>query len=173
MYALGVVELRGITDPNNDKSHVPINSIHPHRNPVRPWCRACGPAYILTPMKTPTIGQLLYSLNVGNSARTRPQELTPVLVRKVGRKYFTCSPPDSSEWANVTYHLEDWREKSEYSPNSKLYESNRQWLDEVESEKIFTRLRETFSCRYSHKIPLLTLREIEALVDSFNPIDKK
>ena len=40
-------------------------------------------------MKTkPVVGQVLYSLNVGNAARNCGQVLTPVTVVSVGRKYF-------------------------------------------------------------------------------------
>lgn len=40
---------------------------------------------------TPQVGQTLYSLNIGNAARNCEQKLKPVIVRKVGRKYFECS----------------------------------------------------------------------------------
>ncbi len=58
-------------------------------------------------MVKPAVGQVLYSLNVGNAARGRERVLTPVVVIKVGRKYFTCRPEGKDSWADVQYHLSD------------------------------------------------------------------
>ena len=37
----------------------------------------------------PTLGQKVFSLNIGNNARHVPQVLSPATVSKVGRKYFS------------------------------------------------------------------------------------
>ena len=66
-------------------------------------------------MRRPKVGETLYALN------TRRQVLKPVVVTKVGRKYFTA---DSQR-----FHLSTWRS---YSVNTMLYESKQAWKDEME-----------------------------------------
>lgn len=115
-------------------------------------------------MKTkPTVGQTLYSLNIGNSARHRPAELTPVTVRSVGRKYFACS---SDEYpTNLTqFHCDDWREKTEYGKNQSLYASKQEWLDEKESSRIHDEIVKAFDRWTGRRFPLSTLRQIHALI---------
>lgn len=122
--------------------------------------------------QTPTVGQILYSLNVGNAARRTEQKLTPVTVVKVGRKYFTCVPvgSESYRYLNTEYHLEDWREKSEFTPNSALYESEQEWLDKKERSRICKMLREVFSGEYSCRhISLDDLRSIESVARDGKP----
>ena len=89
---------------------------------------------------TPTIGQTLYSLNVGNAARRIPQTLKPVVVTKVGRKYFTVG----EGWRATEYHLHDWREKSDYMANSRLYASEQEYADEKETSEICGRIAKAF-----------------------------
>lgn len=38
----------------------------------------------------PKVGDVLYSLSIGNASRFTEQKLTQVKVTKVGRKYFHC-----------------------------------------------------------------------------------
>lgn len=88
-------------------------------------------------MKKPELGQILYSLNIGNAARHREQKLTPVEVVKVGRKYFSCRPLGSNDkWAETQYHLKNWQEKTEYLANSCLYESQKEFEEANEATKI-------------------------------------
>ncbi len=49
-------------------------------------------------MRKPTVGETLYSLNIGNATRGKVQKLTPVKVLKVGRKYFTTGVECGPEW---------------------------------------------------------------------------
>jgi hypothetical protein len=76
--------------------------------------------------KKPSVGDTLFSLNIGNAARNCEQVLTPVVVTKVGRRYFYTE----EGWSRRAYHLSDWREKSNYTPNSELYATRQSWEDE-------------------------------------------
>jgi hypothetical protein len=116
-------------------------------------------------MNKPTVGQILYSLNVGNSARGCEQKLTPSEVIKVGRKYFTCKKTASPDWdKGGQFHLSDWHERSHYSANEQLFESEQKYLDHVESNKIKVRLREFFE--WNIKLSLKSLREIQTIIDN-------
>jgi hypothetical protein len=110
---------------------------------------------------TPTIGQTLYSLNVGNAARRVPQTLTPVIVTKVGRKYFTTG----EGWQATQYHIGDWREKTDFSPNSHLYASEQEYADEKESDELCRRIGKAFEYgRNAKALPLEALRRIEGII---------
>lgn len=116
--------------------------------------------------RKPIVGETLFGLNVGNAAINRPQTLTPVVVKKVGRKYFTCGPPDSdSRFLESTHYIDSWREKTEYSQTRRLYENEQEWADERESLKLTEEIRRVF-CGYGHcGLKLDALRAIKAILD--------
>jgi hypothetical protein len=113
----------------------------------------------------PQVGQTLYSLNVGNMARNVKQELTPVIVRKVGRKYFDCSSERSPNYVK-RYHLDSWKEKTEYSVDSMLYADPQEWSDEKEAGDITSMVRKTFDSRTGTAVPLAKLRQIRDILKS-------
>ena len=121
-----------------------------------------------TMTEKPKVGQTLYSLNIGNAARHKKQELTPVVVTKVGRKYFTAG-----EGRRVTqYHLDSWREKSEYTPDSRLFVSRQAWEDEKEINRIGRKIYKSFPFGENrHKISLKNLRIIEQFLDEMEVDD--
>ena len=112
----------------------------------------------------PKVGQVLYSLNVGNAARNRKQVLTPVTVKKVGRKYFTAGDPDKP-WGDTQFHISDWKEKSKYSASHHLFEREQDWLDEKEAGEIVKQIRDAFDWR-SPQLPLGVLRQIRDLLNT-------
>lgn len=116
-------------------------------------------------MKKPEVGQILYSLNVGNAARHCDQKLEKVIVTKVGRKYFTCT---REGWRHGTEYLIDgWREKTDYSASSVLYASKEEWEDEKESNHICKTISESFEYgRNRMKLPLEKLRAIADIINS-------
>ena len=95
-------------------------------------------------MKKPEVGQVLYSLNIGNASRNTEQKLTEVVVQKVGRKYFTCGKVGCSDWMTTQYYLDTWNEKSEYSANSCLYVSRQEYEDEKETSDICRLIYQSF-----------------------------
>lgn len=115
----------------------------------------------------PAVGQTLYSLNVCNAARNCDQVLTPVIVAKVGRKYFTAEPQDHP-WKSANYHLGSWRQKTEYAADSELFADPKEWEDQKAAEQITKRIRDNFS---HYSIPSQTLdqlRRISAILDEPN-----
>lgn len=112
-------------------------------------------------MNKPKVGDKLFSLNVGNRARYSPQELTPVTVEKVGRKYFYCTTGKHSH--QTRYNINNWIEATGFTPTSKLYKSKQQWEDEKESKEICSLIKESFEYgRNKKSLPLAALRRIKA-----------
>lgn len=114
-------------------------------------------------MEKPKVGQILYSLNVENAARGREQVLTPVKVVKVGRKYFTCKE-NGSPW-KTQYHIDGWREKTDYPPNSKLYRNPQEWEDEKQSDTLLNGIRIAFRLWSGKKYTLDQLRRIKEIME--------
>jgi hypothetical protein len=108
----------------------------------------------------PTIGQTLFSLNVGNTARRGvEQKLTKMTVTKVGSKYFYCVPEG---WrTEVCFRISDWRENTEFCSNHHLYETEQQYLDEKEAADIFSWLRESYFAVFAQN--KLTLEQLKAI----------
>ena len=113
----------------------------------------------------PVIGQVLFSLAVGNAARRHNEPVvTTIKVSKIGRKYFTCVTDDKYKWERI-YHLDNWREKTDCSPNSKLYESEQAILDEFEASKLYQKIKYDFFDSYrSSLIPLEKLKQIKEIL---------
>jgi len=116
----------------------------------------------------PTLGQQVFSLNIGNNARRVPQVLSPATVSKVGRKYFSVKLqgpyPRERE-----YHIENWRERTEYSPVTSLYASEQEYADEKETAMIWGQLRHVFSMYNATGFDLPRLRKIIAIVREVRP----
>lgn len=113
------------------------------------------------------VGDILYSLNINNAARHYNQKLTPVVVVKVGRKYFFCAPVGKEDciYLHTPYYLSDWRQKIDYSPNSKLYSSPEEWEEEKESNKVCRFILESFNYgTNSRKLSIDKLREIKKII---------
>ena len=112
-------------------------------------------------MRKPEVGETLFSLNIGNAARNREQVLTPVVVAKVGRKYFTVG----EGFKEAKYRLSDWRQVTDYSPDSCLYESEQEWEDETLSRVLAGAIGEAFKYgRNIRALPLESLRQIYSIV---------
>lgn len=118
--------------------------------------------------RRPVVGETLYDLNIGNAARGRPQTLKPVIVRTVGRKYFSCSP---EKYPGITteYHLDTWLEKSDYCRDHQLYEGEWEWLEEIESDAISRKLRDLFSHYGKPSLTLEQLRSIDKIAFGESP----
>lgn len=119
--------------------------------------------------RKPIAGETLYMLNVGNNARYRKQILKPVIVSFVGRKYFSVKlAQNASSYADpviAEFHIDSWREKSNYSAGWMIYESEQEWADEKEVGEICREIGEAFKygCNYKD-VPLDKLRQIKALL---------
>ena len=114
----------------------------------------------------PIIGQILFSLNVGNAARNREQKLTPVKVIAVGRKYFTTRPVGTEgNYADSKFNLDDWSQVSDLSPDESLYESRQDWLTSIEQREMVKQIRGCFAGGGSgDDLSLEKLRKILAII---------
>jgi len=115
-------------------------------------------------MEKPEVGQILYSLNIGNRARHCEQVLTEVKVTKVGRKYFTCTEEGFRH--GTEYFIDGWREKTDYSATSCLYASREAWEDEKESNDICRAIYEDFE--YGHNRKELSFEKLRAIAGIIN-----
>jgi hypothetical protein len=111
-------------------------------------------------MRKPIVGETLFSLNVGNSARDCNQVLTPVTVKSVGRKYFTVIGKYGWE---IKYHLDTWGEVSDYRADSRLYETEKEWKDEKEATDLHRKIKEHFV--YKKRLSLEQLRAINKIME--------
>jgi len=112
--------------------------------------------------REPVVGEILYSLNVGNASRNCKSELTPVTVTSVGRKYFKVAP--TSRLNNERqHHLGSWRERSDYSPKSRLYFTEQEYNDEKESRILCDKLWRAFE--YARNVLGLSLEELRAMAE--------
>ncbi len=93
--------------------------------------------------KKPVVGQIVYSLNIGNAARRRPQELTEFIVKKVGRVYFTAGLKDR-DWGNHQYYIDGWKEKYDSCANSELFETPEAYEAEKKRDLQAAKIRKTF-----------------------------
>src|ERR1017187_3968452 len=97
----------------------------------------------VTPRPKPVVGQTLYSLNVGNAARNRPQALTTVVVTSVGRKFFTTQV-EGRKYSETKYRLDNWSEVTHYIPDTHLYLCEQDWIDEKERGALMSFCEEAF-----------------------------
>lgn len=121
-----------------------------------------------TPKPVPKVGQTLYQLNIGNAARNCKQELNPVVVKKVGRKYFTCGVAGKEDFWDIKFHKENWREVTNYSPDYCLYESCQEWEQEKEAGDIYDHVMKFFyHKRGSYSMAIEDLRAIDAIIKKY------
>ena len=112
----------------------------------------------------PEVGQRVFSLNIGNAARHREQVLTPCIVTKVGRKYFTVRKEgDESGCSDTEYHIDSLMQKTEYSANSRIYSTAKEWEEDKEYAELESKLKKLFSYGGRH-LSLEQLRGIAEIV---------
>ena len=104
----------------------------------------------------PVVGQEVYFVCQGTAH--------PTIVRKVGRKYFTCStekaPYYEQEYCNIT-----WVNRNNFGNNSRLYATPQEYRDEITAQRICSEI----SCAFEHgrntkKVSLPILLHIQALI---------
>lgn len=111
-------------------------------------------------MRRPIVGETLYSLNVGNAARDSEQVLTPVIVKSIGRKYFTVIGKYGWE---IKYYLDTWAEVTEYLADTYLYETEKEWEDEKEATELHHKIKYHFV--YKKRLSLDQLRAINKIME--------
>lgn len=114
----------------------------------------------------PVLGQTLYALNINNNARSQPQELRPVQVLSVGRKYFKAVPVEYIDRPGmaIEYELNGWRERTQYTPNWRLYASEKEWHDERDGEAMMQDIRRALTGFGVSRFPVDVIRQVHALL---------
>lgn len=116
--------------------------------------------------RKPVLGETLFRLNTGNAARHCEQKLVEVTVTRIGRKYFTCAPTDSQLKGNThEFHIDTWRERTDYCQVYALYEKPEEWYDERETTALLGLLRQEFTRYGKSPLSLAALRQIKAIID--------
>lgn len=118
-------------------------------------------------MKKPIVGQVLYSLNIGNAARRCEQKLTPMVVTRVGRKRFYCVPQEFPWHREIAFFLADWsHDAGGYFPDYQLYETEQDWLDSKERSDLAKFISKSFEYgRNTMGVSLENLRAIRAIIE--------
>jgi hypothetical protein len=113
----------------------------------------------------PVVGQELFVLNIGNAARWEAQELRPVSVVEVGKKYFTVETADQYKF-KTRFHIDTWSEKTNRSPCYCLYETAQEWEDQKEANALLSAIRKEYFDIYSRtRLSLQQLRKIAEIVE--------
>jgi len=117
----------------------------------------------------PTVDQEVFSLNVGNNARNQEQVLTPMVVSKVGRKYFSAKRADDAiGYSETQYHLDTWIQKTEFCANSRIFPTKQEWYDEQEAALLSAEFKTVFGFGYagSKQLSLTALLAIKDIIDN-------
>ena len=114
----------------------------------------------------PSVGQILFRLNIGNNARNVAQTIKPVFVKSVGRKYFTVITEGGVYELETKHRIEDWQqENGGYSPGYALYESEQEWQDDKEKNALTSTIKKTFAFYGSSRFSLEALRAINSIIE--------
>ena len=108
--------------------------------------------------RKPILNETLFLERCRNWRHEGP--LIQVIVSKVGRKYFTCK----MDWREIQFHLDSWRQVTEYSPDCLLYETEQEHSDLREKERLAALLRQEFNYYGSSPFSLETLRQIKEII---------
>ncbi len=112
-------------------------------------------------MNKSNIGDTVFLVNCGANVRGTKNPPEYWIIKKVGRKYFTItSGHDSTGWNDKEFHIDDWREKTEFVSNWKLYRSEDEYNDRTETKKWEKRLTNIF---YGFKNARITLEQYRAI----------
>jgi len=111
---------------------------------------------------TPTLGQTLFMVTCGNLTRRNPSVGIAVTVCLVGRKYFHVRTTNAH---TVAFHLNNWRQKTNYTADYMLYPSRQEWLETCERTELLAAVRKVFNDfgPLSH-ITLDQLRQIKTVL---------
>lgn len=109
-------------------------------------------------MRKPILGEELYLVDVGNRARRNMGQQRTCTVSKIGRKYFTVSYKSSSDYVwEAVFTLDEWHEKTDYSAQYSLYESEQEYKDTLEASK----WKQAFSKRFQYGGGRNTLKQLK------------
>ena len=101
--------------------------------------------------RKPMFGDTLYMVTSGRRLNGPVENEYPVTIIKVGRKFFTIVT--GGKWPmEVQFHLEDWKQVTEYMPTYYLYESKEAYDAEIAREHRAATITRFFR-EYSYFVP--------------------
>lgn len=68
----------------------------------------------------------------------------------------------------TVFRLDTWQQKTDYTPDEALYESEQEYLDEKEGAEISKVVNDRFKM-WNPNLPIEALRQIKAILDA-NPV---
>lgn len=102
----------------------------------------------------------------GNLIRgNREPEIHECEIIKIGRKYFTISFSEFSFYEKLQFHIDDFTQKTDYSPDYLFYFDEQHLKDTEEKEKLDYELRKHFSYYKESKFSLEQLRAIKKIIE--------
>lgn len=108
-------------------------------------------------VKKPKVGQILYL------KKDHEDELIPIEVTKVGRKYFYASRDIEYSFYEHKYNLSNWV-FSDWPYSGKVYESKQAYEDEKELFQLHKKLYQLFQ-RAPGDFSLDQLKRVDAILD--------
>lgn len=110
----------------------------------------------------PQVGQMLFEKCLFRYKGER--RAVPVEVIKVGRQYFTVAEKQFKDTPHMhnTYRLQDWRHKSNYGQQFKLYESEQAYKDEEEYKELAADIKEFFTTNVKNDMEKCSLENLRA-----------
>lgn len=110
----------------------------------------------------PYIGQSVYIVyNNRAILSTNVVEGNHTIVTKVGRKYFYVAFKYCGQL--LGFHIDTWRQKSEYTPDFHLYENKQEYLDLVKKKVLLLKIEEKL--RYTSNCDDYTLEQVEKIAE--------
>jgi hypothetical protein len=118
-------------------------------------------------VKKPSVGQKLFIVHKSYWGKG-PGLYPDAKVTKVGRKYFKVMMPWGYE---VTFRLDNWEEKNDYSSMYYAYGSQKEYEDEIKRKNIIRILEDNIHYGGLSKLSLEQLTSIGKILDI--DLDKK
>ena len=117
-------------------------------------------------MRKLTVGMQLFSLNTGNAARNKARVLTPVIVTKIGRKFFYAKKDGAN--FDTRYLISNWREDTDYSVCSVLFQSEQDYEDMKHCKDLSAKIYNEFKHGGSaSNLDLCSLKQIHKIIEDW------
>lgn len=114
----------------------------------------------------PSVGQIVYALNLRSVSRNMEQKLTPMIVTRVGYKFFHCVERDNQKGKHIPFCIENWKQVTDYTETYRLYETEQEWFDNCEVAKLCNFIRQSFEYGgNTKKLPIESLRAIRDIIE--------
>ena len=104
------------------------------------------------------------ALHISQPAKHGDRVPINMRVVRVGRRYFECETLSRS--FRLKFHLDTWAQKSDYSPDYRLYVSREEWESEKRREELLKWFRKSFDTFASPKCTAAALEAARAILEA-------